>query len=128
MTDLRQRLDSLNRWQRAWCVTSIIWLVIVCVFLWYYFPSEDLVKDDRARFNVTQSNAEFDRCSAMKNSAEGEKCAEGQLANYEAFQSSVDNELLLAQFWATGEAIAIWGASSASLYLVGFGIAWIRRG
>jgi hypothetical protein len=130
MADFPRRLSSLNGWQRAWCVVASIWFLVVLALLANHFPDANIEKIYREQSGISPNTPEviqeMFRCGSLDDHpAEQAKCRDGLAQDYESFD---DNVLLSLQFKAIIRGIAFWSVSSAALYLLGMGVAWIRKG
>jgi hypothetical protein len=148
MTATRVRL---NGWQRLWIVLGALWLIAVVVIAHGQWPIEpppsfwespDLVREIEPnvlralRPPTPQETAERVAWYAAHPPENGQRVVRSEdfvdTGQYDRAKALIQPRLALAirerQRLFIGEAIAAWVAPIGGLYLLGWAIAWVRRG
>ena len=143
-----RRLETLNGWQRSWCIVVVVWLLSCVTFTVDRFPEEQdemsaiigavrLFAGEAEELETTKHECAQMVVERGYESArfciESRRQAETFHSNHIAWataklKSEARNSLLPAQLSVIGHGIALWVLPSGGLYLLGIAISWVKRG
>lgn len=119
----------LNGWQRFWIVVAVVLLIIVALVVAINFPRRD--------HNVLRELQSSD-CVAYRGLQAGDSTDVGPCFDLVAYQSTFEVKLSSVRDYEENlrgrrckvvfYGLLSWAGLAGTLYLVGFAIAWVRRG
>ena len=144
-----RRLASMNGWYRAWVLAALVGFFGVAVCGFYSFPtlarqeskvhevssrmstsaSSDHEAAMRSCFKLLSSNLAntFPTCSRL--ATESELFRQKNAHDYqERAIAELQSKYLREQTLWLGKVVGTWAGALAALYLLGFGVGWVRRG
>jgi hypothetical protein len=132
---------SMNRWQGAWVVLTLLWLAAIVFIGRSVFPTEAL-QEEKARMDVRAARAPYmpgshvdcfppnpsDRASCPREKAPllPLSMEHFRLMEEHAVRHARENSTAV-QASFVGEAVACWIIPAVVLYLLGLGCAWVGR-
>jgi hypothetical protein len=119
-TTLQHRLESLNGWQRSWCIVVLVWLLGCTAITVYDFPpepTEDVIWQEA--YQREQFEAALTTDKTVQFSTE---------SYVDLVKEAAQEKLLPVRVSVIEKGLALWVFPSVGLYLLGMGISWTRRG
>jgi hypothetical protein len=147
MANLRLRLETLNGWQRAWCISVLIWLLGCVAITGYNFPTEPAKVDTFmpsaptfhgeyvlsgenlcGKWNPEKGSEDERRCQEIERELAPGGWYDEEKWHITRREEQAQEELNSAQLSIVERGIALWVVPSIGLYLLGMGISWTKRG
>lgn len=141
------KLAQLNGWQRLWIVITIIYLIPVVIFSWSAMPTQsqvdnaymyetiDFVKDNnpwlsKSSYSIRESYKDISDLDVVKLIHDRYKNTYTDI-DFDRIDNSYlkkSNELFKNQARTVFYGLIGWLLPSASVYLLGYSIVWIKKG
>lgn len=151
LEDLKAKLNHLNGWQRAWLFICGILLVPHLLALYLFFPDSDyliytapadtnriIIREDKWAENFKEvcseaATKEFNNSSTQSSKEVLSECREHAITAARA-RSDLDQEVQSKStyrsqaFKVVFYTFLVYGLIVGSIYLIGYGLAWVKRG
>ena len=151
LEDLKAKLNNLNGWQRAWLFICGILLVPHILALFIFFPDSDyviytapadtnriIIREDKWSENFKEicskaATQEFNGSATGSSKEVLAECREHAITAATA-RSNLDHEVESKSeyrsqaFKVIFYTFLVYGLMVGSIYLLGYGLAWVKRG
>ena len=136
---------QLNRWQRLWIVSLVVWTLVVEALAYSAWPTTESVQPDEVYVHMPRSTK-----WALSDAGEPDTFGpqEGPIIDIEShsvrFLAGVPDDKMTTTMNAYSAALhealrakrlrdaqrwfAVWAVPAVALYIVGWAVGWVRRG